>query len=104
MKNSKRGTFALLSSLTLFLVFAFYHLGVENHWWNGPAKCSTIISSPQNISEIMETKQNVKCDEANWKIFGLSSTLYNFIIAGVLFWIYSLAFAIDRVIRRSEDE
>jgi disulfide bond formation protein DsbB len=97
LKTNKR----YIRSILLIVVFAalcfsFYHLGVENHWWTGPAKCSLKLSN-LTIDNVFsaDNKNIVRCDEVNWSIFGLSVTLYNFCLMGVMFWISSIAFALD---------
>lgn len=89
----------LLATLFTAFCFSFYHLGVENHWWPGPATCTTKLLT--NMESIMNNKA-VRCDVVNWKIFGISSTLYSLCITTSLFWIYSLSFIMDCVNRRND--
>ncbi len=72
--------------------FAFYHLGVENHWWSGPAHCTKDLLP--TIDAIENKLLDVRCDAVNWKIFGISSTLYNFCITCKMFWFLTIAFAL----------
>ncbi len=81
--------------------FASYHLGVENHWWKGPAGC-TVDLLPTLNDDVVNTSQ-VRCDVVNWEIFGLSSTLYNFALMGFLNWLFSLSFMLELLKRREED-
>lgn len=82
------------------LCFSLYHLGVENHWWAGPSKCTArLLTSIESIMNNTVTR----CDVVNWRIFGISSTLYNMCIIAGLFWIYSLSFVVDYMSRRNED-
>jgi disulfide bond formation protein DsbB len=93
----------LLILIFASMCFAFYHLGVENHWWPGPAKCtlkSTALTMDNIFSE--DNGDIVRCDEVNWSIFGLSVTLYNFCLTGLMFWISSIAFSMDSLKRKLE--
>lgn len=89
----------LLALLFIAFCFSFYHLGVENHWWAGPAKCTTKLLT--DMKSIMDN-DTIRCDVVNWELFGISSTLYNMCIMACIFWLYSLSFAIDSLKRRKE--
>ncbi|MDR1365348.1 MAG: disulfide bond formation protein B [Holosporales bacterium] len=96
------GSFVLAS---VFLTFAFgiYHLGVESHWWTGPQSCVAKLPTIDMTVEILGDKiKDTKsyCDQINWKIFGLSSTLWSCAISALLFWITSLAYTLDIYIRK----
>lgn len=93
----------IFSAIVVF--FTLYHLGVENHWWAGPSSCTAKLPSlgdelSQNIFE--ETK--VFCDRANWMIFGISSTLWSFLITSFLFWASSLNYLILKTKGRYFDD
>lgn len=79
--------------------FSFYHLGVENLWWDAPKSCRSELPT---ISDITSQKvgdnnndddnhHHVYCDKVNWEIFGISSTLYNFCMIGLISWILSVS-------------
>jgi disulfide bond formation protein DsbB len=62
---------------------AFYHTGVEQHWWNAATSCAAGEAAP-NMPMSFEAfsatplKPLVKsCDDLDWTIFGLSITVYN---------------------------
>ena len=74
------------------LSFAFYHLGVENHWWRGFHGC--VSELPSLNSTPMDTK-TPPCDSVNWTVFGISSTLWAFLSAGFIFWISSTSYLIS---------
>ena len=70
-----------------------YHSGVEWKWWAGPSDCSGPLSnfgSAGSLLQTIETTRVVRCDEAAWRLFGLSLAGYNVIIslavAAVAFW------------------
>ncbi len=65
-----------------------YHAGVEWAWWPGPAQCAAaadIAESTQGLMTQLATAAPPSCDEAPWRLWGLSLAGYNFLI--------SLAFA-----------
>jgi disulfide bond formation protein DsbB len=61
-------------------VFAFYHVGVEQHWFTGPTAC-TASSSPATTLEEMKRQifatQPVLCDQVQWSLFGVSLAGWN---------------------------
>lgn len=67
----------------VFLVgasIAVYHVGVEEAWWPGPTTCSGIGGGAGSIDELMamiETAPVVRCDEVQWRLFGISMAGYN---------------------------
>jgi len=71
---------ALLVSAGLGL----HHAGVEQHWWPGPAECTSGSSGAKTIEELraMLLKEKVvQCDEIAWKLFGLSMAAYNGLVS-----------------------
>jgi disulfide bond formation protein DsbB len=66
---------------------AGYHVGVEYKWWPGPDKCSATNLGAKTLeelqAEVMATKP-VRCDEVQWRMFGLSMAAYNFIFCLLL--------------------
>jgi len=71
---------------------AFYHTGVELHWWLGPTTCTsqstTGLSPDELFTQIMQAPL-VRCDEIPWSMFGLSMAAWNGIISlGIAgFWL-----------------
>lgn len=72
---------------------AFYHVGVEQHWWVAATSCSGTGSTPTSFSEfqkLLDTKMPKRCDQIDWTLFGLSMTVYNvagsLALAGVSFY------------------
>lgn len=63
---------------------AFYHTGIELHWWKSHLEgCAVpdLGSDPTKILENLETSKAVRCDEIPWSdpIFNLSMANYNII-------------------------
>lgn len=77
-------------------VLAFYHVGVEQHWWASVAGCgggpTPATVSAADLLATLQTKQPKACDEVDWTILGVSmagwnvlfSTLYAGLCAYVL--------------------
>ncbi|HVO17262.1 MAG TPA: disulfide bond formation protein B [Alphaproteobacteria bacterium] len=71
----------------VFLVdagIAGFHVGVEQHWWEGTASCGGAAPAvPQNLDSLMKSleKEPVRCDAVAWSLFGISMAGYNFLIA-----------------------
>ncbi len=66
---------------------AFYHAGVEQGWFAGPATCSGVGIDARSIEELkrlLEAAPVVRCDEIPWSMFGISLAGYNFIVSAAL--------------------
>jgi disulfide bond formation protein DsbB len=76
--------FAFLANAGL----AAYHAGVEWHFWPGPDTCTaaqTLPTNPADLLKGLESARVVRCDEATWRLFGLSFAGWNVFISLVLF-------------------
>jgi disulfide bond formation protein DsbB len=79
-----------LAILLLALLFALgagiaaYHAGVEWKWWPGPSSCTgggTVNAGDLNAFLGGAKAQPPRCDEAAWRMFGLSMAGYNVLIS-----------------------
>ncbi len=60
-----------------------FHAGVEYHWWEGLTQCSQVPGSGGSgniLADIMKTPL-VRCDQAQWSLFGISLAGYNAMIS-----------------------
>ena len=60
-----------------------FHAGVEYHWWEGLTQCSQVPGSGGSgniLADIMKTPL-VRCDQAQWSLFGISLAGYNAIVS-----------------------
>jgi len=63
--------------------YAAYHAGVEWKWWEGPSSCAGGANlTPGGLPDL--TKRVVLCDEAAWRLFGISLAGYNVLISAAL--------------------
>jgi disulfide bond formation protein DsbB len=61
-----------------------YHAGVEWHFWQGPTDCSGPISDIKTGGALLSQLRRinvVRCDEAAWRLFGISLAGYNALIS-----------------------
>ncbi len=69
---------------------AFYHVGVEQHWWASAASCGGAVGEgPKTIAELQQMlsqKPPKACDEVDWTLFGLSMATYNIPVSLALAW------------------
>ena len=68
---------------------AFYHNGVEQHWWEAATNCSgggESLSNFQDFKKQLLTKMPKRCDTIDWTLFGLSMTVYNVAASIALAW------------------
>lgn len=68
---------------------AAYHAGVEWKWWAGPTTCAVGGGLSGGLPDFA-TARVVACDEAQWRLLGLSFAGWNFVVslavAGLAVW------------------
>lgn len=91
-----------LALLTLVFIasagLGFYHVGVEQHWFQGPTACTSSGHVPQTLEELkamIARTQAVMCDQVQWSLWGVSLAGWNF-VASMLIASFAL-FAWKRV-------
>jgi disulfide bond formation protein DsbB len=59
-----------------------FHAGVEWHWWTGPVACSAPAFKPGGdiLAQVMAAPV-VRCDEAQWRLIGISLAGWNALIS-----------------------
>ncbi|MEH6629947.1 MAG: disulfide bond formation protein B [Halopseudomonas aestusnigri] len=67
---------------------AAFHVGVENHWWEGTSECQgdaldLSLSADDLVNQLLN-QPIVRCDVAPWDLFGISMAGYNVAISLVL--------------------
>jgi disulfide bond formation protein DsbB len=69
-------------------VVAGYHAGVEWHWWPGPTTCTGLAGqvSTGDLSSLLAGAKvhPPACDQAAWRMFGISMAGYNTLISAGL--------------------
>jgi disulfide bond formation protein DsbB len=74
----------------VFLVgagIAAFHVGVEQHWWQGTAECGANFGPAGSVDELRRrllAQAVVRCDDITWSLFGISMAGYNFLLSLVL--------------------
>jgi disulfide bond formation protein DsbB len=67
--------------------FAFYHVGVEQHWFAGPSACTASGGGAMTLEEmkrqIMGTAP-VMCDRPAWALFGISMAGFNLLASLIM--------------------
>jgi len=89
---ARRGMTAAIMALcgVLFLAnagLAFYHVGVEQHWFAGPTACTGGVSSAGDLADFkarLMARQPVNCDEPQWSLFGVTLAGWNLLASIVL--------------------
>lgn len=83
---------------------AFYHVGVEKKWWEGPSSCTSGGLNELDINSLRDAIMNapvIRCDEVAWSLFGLSMAGYNMLLAlavsaGVFFVVRTAVVGLNR--------
>jgi disulfide bond formation protein DsbB len=63
---------------------AFYHLGVERHWFEGPAACTAPAGAADTLAALKAQLFNqlpVRCDEPAWSPWGISLAGWNLLVS-----------------------
>lgn len=80
-----RMLFVLFAGVLIALSGAIgvFHAGVEYHWWPGITPCSTDVAHGDPLKIMMEQfgKPIVRCDAAQWSLFGISLAGFNAILS-----------------------
>jgi disulfide bond formation protein DsbB len=59
---------------------AFYHSGVEQKWFKGLDSCTSVVSEPSNLDELiisLEKTKAVRCDTPQFVFLNLSMAAWN---------------------------
>jgi disulfide bond formation protein DsbB len=78
------GFVAIIVAVLSGAALGTYHAGVEWHFWAGPADCTgplTDLKSGGSILNQLQSIHVVRCDEAAWRLFGISLAGYNVLIS-----------------------
>ncbi|ACJ01459.1 disulfide bond formation protein B [Rhodospirillum centenum] len=63
---------------------ALFHVGVEEHWWQGLSACSVSGPAPDSIEALRAQILGaplVRCDEIQWSLAGLSMAAWNMVLS-----------------------
>lgn len=65
---------------------AGFHVGVEQHWWEGTAECGSVASADtvEALRAQLLAQPVVRCDEVPWSLFNVSMAGYNFAFSTAL--------------------
>ena len=79
-------TITVLAAVALFVDagIAAFHVGVEQHWWEGTKACESLIDPTLSVEDLAKALQEapvVACDKPAWTLFGISMAGYNFLYA-----------------------
>ena len=64
----------------LGVVVAFYHVGVEQHWFAGPSACTASNGGAMTLEDMKRQilgTAPVLCDRVQWSLFGVSLAGWN---------------------------
>ena len=75
--------FGFIAALTTASI-GFYHVGVEQLWWEGPSTCTSGSISGLTTDELLDKIMNApvtRCDEISWSLMGLSMAAWNALLS-----------------------
>ncbi len=99
-RSSKKTMIAVAAVLIAVSgLIGVFHAGVEYHWWQGVTACSTMatgegVSTDEMLRRLLAAPV-IRCDAAQWTLFGVSLAGYNAILslggAAVIGWLIGRA-------------
>ena len=65
---------------------AVFHVGVEQHWWQGITACAApmVTGTTADVIGAMMAQPLVRCDAIAWSLFGISMAGWNVLISTVI--------------------
>ena len=65
---------------------AVFHVGVEQHWWQGITACAApmVTGTTADVIGAMMAQPLVRCDAIAWSLFGISMAGWNALISTVI--------------------
>jgi disulfide bond formation protein DsbB len=69
------------------VVLAFYHVGVEQHWFAGPTACTAGSDSAMTLDQMKQQilgTAPVLCDRPAWTLFGVSLAGWNLLASLIM--------------------
>ena len=63
---------------------AIFHVGVEQHWWQGTAECGSLDPGGASLEDLRAqilAAPTVRCDEVAWSLLGISMAGYNALVS-----------------------
>jgi disulfide bond formation protein DsbB len=80
------GLYLLALILIVSVGLGVYHAGVEWSFWQGPTSCAAGVPSSAPLGNILDAIKNVRavpCNEAAWRLFGISLAGYNALVSAL---------------------
>jgi disulfide bond formation protein DsbB len=62
---------------------AAYHVGIEWSWWKGPQSCAASGALSGGLPDLSNARV-ARCDEAPWRLLGLSFAGWNLVISVII--------------------
>jgi disulfide bond formation protein DsbB len=74
---------------------AFYHAGVERHWFAGPEACTGAATAADTVETLKARilgQMPVRCDEPAWSLWGISLAGWNLLASAIMTGVCLAAF------------
>lgn len=75
---------AIALAMVIDAGIAAFHVGVEQHWWQGTSGCTGTtgtVTTAADLAQLLKATPVVRCDEIAWSLAGISMAGYNFVAA-----------------------
>jgi disulfide bond formation protein DsbB len=77
----------LIAVFAVGSALAFYHVGVEKHWFAGPSSCTGAATAADTVEALKARilgQLPVRCDEPAWSLWGISLAGWNLLASLVM--------------------
>lgn len=73
-----------LAGMTIALsgAIGLFHAGIEYHWWQGFTACTSYAEKGGDPLDAIMNAPLIRCDAAQWSLFGISLAGWNFLFSG----------------------
>lgn len=90
--NFKQVFIILLLTSFISASLSFYHIGVEQSFFNELSSCTsdTKASNTENLLKELQKQPVISCKNISFQIFGLSLATINFILSIILMLLYGI--------------
>ena len=81
-----RRPLVMLAALAVWVSagIAIYHVGVEQHWWQGPTACTTGLKAGADMLKSILAAPVVRCDSIPFAFLGLSLAAWNALLSAAI--------------------
>lgn len=97
---------AALAAFVICLALSVHHVGVEQGFWDGPARCVTRsfdMSTLEAFAAQIGSTPMVSCNVPSFRLLGFSLAVWNMAVSASVLTLIATGFAVDRILKSPKD-